>query len=356
MYSRRRGSTKPRQVAVVGAGAAGAATATALADVADVTVFERHAAVGGRTCTRERDDCRYEVGANYLSPTDDAVGALLDDVLPDAERRAPDGAIWTFDASGAITPGDEERNATERRLTTVGGLATLTERILRAADAEVVLETRIDALERADGDWRVRDGRDRDRGTFDAVVLTPPSPLTADLLGRSEWQHPDCRDVREAIESVPYRPIASVVVHYPFELDRPWYALVNDDREHDVGWLAREDRKPGHVPDGESVLLVQCSSDFTVEHFEADPVAIVDAVSDRTADLLDDERLAAPDWSDFQSWRYAVPEAGVDPEPLTSAAEHDLYFAGDWVVGEDRINGALRSGLETGERLRASVS
>lgn len=348
-----------RRVAVVGAGAAGAATATVLADAVDVTVFEKDAAVGGRSCTRERNDCCYEVGANYLTPADDAVADLIDESVPADDLVELDGTIRPFDGDGNVRETDgegaDESRSGDRRLTCTDGLARITDHLLAFAGVEARTDTRIDALARGDDDWHLVDGSGEDQGRYDAVVLTPPAPLAADLVGRSEWSHADGLSVREAFASVPYRPIASAVLHYPFELDHGWYALVNDDREHPLGWIAREDEKPGQVPDGETLLLAQCSSAFTREHYGEDPAAVVEKVSYLVAGLLDDERLADPDWTDHHCWRYGVPEDGVDPGPLARAADHDLYAAGDWVVGEDRLNGALRSGLRTGNAVREDL-
>jgi predicted NAD/FAD-dependent oxidoreductase len=70
-----------------------------------------------------------------------------------------------------------------------------------------------------------------------------------------------------------------------------------------------------------------------------------------TADIVGDDRLTEPDWTDTQGWRYALPEEGVSDGLLDSGASHDLYFLGDWVAGEGRLHAAMRSGLDTGQRL-----
>jgi hypothetical protein len=93
------------------------------------------------------------------------------------------------------------------------------------------------------------------------------------------------------------------------------------------------------------------SPDWSVEYYDLDDAALTDAAADAVAGLLDDAELASPDWTDTQRWRYALPDDGVDESKIERAAAHDLYFAGDWVVGEGRVHAALRNGLETGERI-----
>jgi len=144
--------------------------------------------------------------------------------------------------------------------------------------------------------WRVVDDEGTTAGRSTRSSRTPPAPQTADLLGQAAWEHGDCRDLRKSIAQVPFRTILSVVLHYPFELDVPYYALVNDGEGegHEVGWIAREECKPGHVPDGESLLLVQMAPDWSAEYYHEPAPSIVDAAADKTAALLDDERLGNP--------------------------------------------------------------
>jgi len=158
-----------------------------------------------------------------------------------------------------------------------------------------------------------------------------------------------------AAAAVSYRTIRTVVCHYPFAVEPPWYALVNVDREHEVGWLSREECKPGHVPAGESLLIVQMAPEWSREHYEDDLDAVAPAVADAVADLVGDDRLRDPDWVDDQGWRYALPDAAADADAVRRGEPAGLYVAGDWVVGEGRVHRALWNGIEVGERIADSL-
>ncbi|WP_018259266.1 NAD(P)/FAD-dependent oxidoreductase [Halomicrobium katesii] len=338
-----------RSVAVVGAGAAGAAAAYALREhPADVTVFEKSGGVCGRAATRRRDGCVYEYGANYLTADDDRVAELVTAELPSEGLTEIDEPVWTFDADREIREGRDEQTT---RWTYEQGITQLAKRLFAAGDATVHRHTRVESLERRGGSWRVTDAEGGTYDSFDAVLLTPPGPQTADLLGQSEWEHADRRRLRKAAASVPYRTIVAGLLHYEFELDRPYYGLVSEDEDHEIGWIGREECKAGHVPDGEALLLVQMAPDWSVTHYRDDAATLTDAIADATATLLDDDRLAEPDWTDHQHWRYALPDDGVEADALETAAEHDLFLAGDWVAGEARLHAAVRNGLRTGERI-----
>ncbi|SIR83466.1 hypothetical protein SAMN05421858_4049 [Haladaptatus litoreus] len=337
------------RIAVVGAGVAGLGVAYALRDAAPVTLFERRERVGGRAATREQADCVYDTGANYVKSDDERVSRVvreLSDGLVDVEEP-----VWTFDADETISEGRDENT---EKWTYRNGIGTLGQRLLDASDATVRTNTRIvgSQKDKSDG-WYVEDDSGNEHGPYDELVLTPPAPLTASLLEFAAWGDDETRrELREHVGHVPYRTILSVVLHYPFEIDRPYYALVNTDKEHEIGWLARESCKPGHVPDGESLLVVQMAPDWSAEHYDWEDSEIVAAAADHVADLLSDHSLSAPDWFDVIRWRDALPDSGADTDVLRRAAEVNLHFAGDWVAGDGRVHRALGSGLDVGERIR----
>ena len=335
-------------IGIVGAGAGGAAAAYALREH-DVTVFEKSRGLCGRAATRRRNDCVYDYGANYVKSQDERVTQLLTETLDSDGLVDVEEPVYTFDADGTISEG---RDADDHKWTYTAGLTQIAKRLLARTDATVHRETRVGSLTRLDDGWRVHDTAGGDLGRYDAVVLNPPAPQTADVLLASDWDASIREDLLAAVEAVDYRTVYSCVFHYPFELDYPWYALVNPDREHDCGWLSREELKPGHVPDGETLLVAQLSPEWSTRRYDDDPEAVCADAADIVAAVLGDDRLAGPDWTDHQGWRYALPEGGTDPAPVSAAEAHDLYCVGDWVAGEGRVHAALRSGLDVVERVQ----
>jgi predicted NAD/FAD-dependent oxidoreductase len=337
-----------RRLCVVGAGAAGAGAAYALRDAdVETTVLEKSRGVCGRAATRRRNGCRYDHGANYVKDADRRTTGLLRELGADGlvDVGAP---VWTFDADGEISEG---RDDAAPKWTWTAGMTQLAKRLFAESDATVERATRVAAIDHVDGTWTVVDADGEAHGPFDGVLLTPPAPQTAALLAETGWNDDALTAIREAVGAVPYRTIRTIVCHYPFELDRPWYALVNVDKAHPIGWLSREECKPGHVPDGESLLIVQMSPDWSTERYDDPLAAVADEVADGVATLLSDDRLATPDWVDDQGWRYALPDDGAARDVLARGEGDGLFFAGDWVVGEGRVHAALWNGIETGERI-----
>lgn len=340
------------QIGVVGAGAA-AAAATFVVDGgapdAELTVFEKSGGLCGRAATRRHGALTYDYGANYVKSDSERVTNLLTETLDDEGLVDVTERVYTFDEDGEVTEG---REPSGHKWSYEQGLTQIAKRLFGRTDAEVHRRTRIETLRRGDdGAWTLVDADGEAWGPFDAVVLNPPAPQTADLLRDAAWESPAKAPLVDAVADVPFRTIWTAVLHYPFELDVPYYGLVDTDKDHAVGWLSREECKAGHVPEGESLLVVQANPDWSVDHYDDDPAENVDALAAHAADIVGDDRLAEPDWTDHQGWRYALPDESVLAGPLEAAEVEGLYCTGDWVAGEARVHVALENGLEVGERL-----
>ena len=340
---------------IVGAGLAGVGIAYRLRDdPVDVTILEKSRGVGGRAATRRKRGCRYDHGANYVKDSDDRTTQLLETLGEDGLVDIAE-PVWTFDADGEISPGDRQET---NKWTWTAGITQFAKRLLAETDADLHKTTRVETLARRDGEWTLTDTEGVDHGPFDAVALTPPAPQTAELLAETRIagnRTAALSTATDAVREVPFRTIRTLVLQYPFELELPYYALVNTDREHAIGWLSRESCKPGHVPDGQELLIVQMAPDWSRAHYDEPLDLVADRVSGMVADLLDDDRLREPGWVDDQGWRYGLPNKKLDPESLAAIEADGLFLAGDWLAGRGRAHEAMWNGVETADRLFEST-
>ena len=344
-------------VGIVGAGAGAAAAAFVIDGAvpdADVTVLEKSGGLCGRAATRRHGDLTYDYGANYLKSDDDRVVELITETLDDEGLVDVTEPVYTFDADGAVSPG---RDADEHKWSYRRGLTQIAKRLFSRTDATVHRRTRVETIRRVgpENTWELDDADGETHGPFDVLLLNPPAPQTAELLRTAEWDDPLRETLVEAVGEVEYGSVWTAVLRYPFELDVPYYALVNTDKEHAVGWISREECKAGHVPDGETLLVVQANDAWSVAHYDDDPAENVAALADHAAEIVGDDRLAEPAWTDHQGWRYAQPEGGVDRGPIDSARDAGLYLLGDWVAGEGRLHAAIANGLDVGERVAYGI-
>lgn len=348
-----------KRVAIIGAGVTGAGVAYALqnantSDSVSVSVFEKTSTLGGRTATHQSHRCTYDPGANYIKSNDAIISELITETLPADGLIDVAAPVWTFDGGGTISEGDDQD---EHKWTYENGIAQLATRLFARADEttsvslSISLQTLIDTISRENGQWSLTDASDNDFGTFDTLVLTPPAPQSAALIEGMQWEADLREELHAAVDAVEFRAIHSVVAHYPFEIDVPYYALVNTDREHEIGWVSREECKSGHVPDGESLLIIQMAPDWSAERIDHSPESVAHDAAELTANLFGDDRLSTPDWTDTRRWRNALPDTELTGNVRTRAEQNGLYLAGDWVTGDGRAHLALKNGLAAGKRI-----
>lgn len=352
------------RLAVIGAGMSGLAAAWTLrAQPIAVTIFEKSRGYSGRATTRGKYGARYDHGANYIVPSTDRVRHLIFDALPTDRLTRIEGEVWTFDAEGEHqrpSP-DEAESDGGGRWTYDGGINTIGKLMARGMPATTNRETRIQRLHRSDDAWMLTDTDGGTYGPFDAVLLTPPAPQTAALLRettdalRDDALREAVTDLLSAVETAEYLPQFAYIFGYEREIDRtgPYYGLVNEAGDHNVAWIGFEHDKPGRVPDGHSVIVVQMSPNWTARRVDEDPDRYVADVKEMAASVLDAD-LKRPEWYDTQRWRYSMPRRGADAGALRGGAEIGLYFAGDDVAGTGRVDAALESGLDAGEQILAA--
>ena len=345
------------QLAIVGAGVSGLATAWSLrASRTAVTVFEKSRGYSGRAATRRRGDLCYDHGANYFKTPTPELERIVRDELPSDDLVPIERDVWTFDQSGSIQPGDPATNA-DRKWTYRRGINTIGKHLAGQAAADVRLETRIKRIERGDKGWCLVDTRGTLYGGFDGVVLTPPAPQTRDLVRNSAMNQRAENALLSGLGEVEYTSQFTIALGYDRRLARPYdfYALLNTDREHAIAWLSFEEDKPGHVPDSQSVIILQMAPSWTEARFESDPDMLVQEAAALAEDLLG-IACTKPAWSDTQRWRYALPTTAADEVTLQDAEAEGLFVTGDVRVGKGRVHRALEEGLQCADRVEAYLS
>ncbi len=342
------------RVAIVGAGVAGLAAAWALRTTdAEVTVFEKSRGLSGRAATRGRHGIRYDHGANYIKIESGAVQHVIREALPTEELVPIEGDVWTFDQFGQIAPGDSASNAAPK-WTYRSGISTLGKHLAAQASAEVLRQTHIEQLHRTGSAWELETTDEASHGPYDTVLLTPPAPQSRALVTKSEWEDDRKTEVIAGLAAASYQAQFTVVLAFESQVDRPegCFALLNTDRAHPIAWLSFEDDKPGHVPDGQSLLIVQMAPAWTQDRFDAPREQLVAEVRPLVETLLETP-LPPLAWADHQRWRYALPTAAADTDRLDRGEDVGVFFAGDMRVGQGRVGRALHTGLDAADRIAA---
>ena len=337
-------------VVIIGAGSSGLAAAHTLRDAGHtVTIFEKSRGVGGRAATRTREGFIYDYGANYIKP-----GAATSVELITKRFYTPDlidiqKPVWTFDGSQCIQEGDPAQNA-EAKWSYRHGLTTLSR--LMAQGLNVHLSVRIARMQQQASTWILYNDAGEEVGTFDQILITIPANQAIPLIEASDLQHNLSEMIRSHLAEARYNSLISVLFGYtPRPTIRPYYALVNTDREHAISWLSWEHEKnPERAPANAGLLMAQMAPHYSQEHWQSTDEEIYHDVASRIASLID-EALPIPFFSDIQRWRYALPAQKADANALNAITlPSGLAFCGDGFVG-GRVHLALEHGITVAHQL-----
>lgn len=347
------------KLAIIGAGLAGLAAAHKLRrsqSAIEIVIFEKSRGLGGRAATRRLHGATFDHGAQYIKAPTPELEALLREGSAHETLRDIGLPVWTFDQHNQIAEGDPAQNS-DPKWTYSDGLTRIAKELARGLD--IRRQIRIGHIAQANGSYILFDEQDAIVGAADAVLLTPPAPQTHDLIAASALPkagYPLGEEVVLAeLTKVSYRPCLTVTLGYPPKLrPRPFYALVNTDRQHPIAWLAYEHLKPQRDSGDQHVVIAQMAPEWSTSHWNDNLSQLTEQVAALVSTLLNED-LAAPLWVDRQGWRYALPDGRADFDTLNSAIR-GLFFAGDYTAGQGRVHLAIEQGWRVAEMIVQGLS
>ncbi len=319
------------QVAIIGAGMAGLTLARALADCADVRIFEKSRGVGGRMATRRTETGAFDHGAQYFTVRDDRFRAALETVQDDGVVRPWTGAVVNLPDGGPTARTDADTT----RYVGSPSMNALAKAMSVGLDIET--EAQVEAITGEAGQWFLTTG-DRQEGPFDWVVSSAPAPQAAVLLPAGFKHHAELSNIR-------MNACFTVMIRQTQTSELPFAAARVDDPV--IGWIARNDTKPGRSD--EPCLVVNANAKWADDH--------VDAPIDQVRfDMLEAIRRYVPispaeaEAALIHRWRYANVERHAGQAFLLDQAS-GLAACGDWCIA-GRVEAAFVSATDLGDALR----
>lgn len=340
----------PSSIAIIGAGVSGLAAAHILRDAGyTVTLYEKSAAPGGRAATRQREGFIYDHGAQYIKHGKAESVTFILERFPSPELIDISKPVWTFDGAGTIHEGDPEQNA-EPKWSYRYGLRTLPQ--LMASTLTIRYQTQITRVQQTSTGWLLFTSDGTQVGDAAQLLITLPAQQAIDLLQTSELDNSLRTQIAMQLGQAHYNPLISVMLGYrPRPRTRPYYALVNTDKAHQISWLAWEHEKaPERAPADAGLLIAQMEPGYSQQHRETNHDEIIRDVASRVSVLIE-EPLLQPIFADIQYWRYALPSAKTDANALNALTlPAGLAFCGDSFVG-GRLHLALEHGISVARQL-----
>ena len=276
------------QLLIVGGGATGGIIAyllnkSSLVSKAVISVWEKSRGLGGRMSThRFEGNVTADMGAQYITvPWNSgkpaaALGAFNEAV----EELSYANILVPF--HGLIEGERSSRQEGNKNFVAPAGINSVVKYFMNNSKAQVCCSKRLVSVDISDSTicCSAEDGASQ---TFDALVLTMPSPQVSNLQGNIVT----CLNEHEKkLSEAEYSSRYAVAFTYKPELLSLFSWSAKYFQDDVVRYVSCEPRKKGETNISSPVLIAHTSVPFGVHHLEEDKQAIVKTVESRLATLI----------------------------------------------------------------------
>jgi predicted NAD/FAD-dependent oxidoreductase len=322
------------RIAIVGAGLSGLTAASILQQHGfDIQIFEKSRGCGGRMATRRSSGFEFDHGAQYFTVRHPTFRVVVDSWIRDEVAALWEGRI-------AVLENGQLRFKSEQTQRYVGTprMNSVVRHLARGI--QIDFETRVTGLDKQESHWYLMAEQTVCSGSFDAVILTIPSPQAAELLGDRSFSDP-------RMQTTMY-PCWAVMAAFERRLDLPFEgAFVNHSA---ISWISRNSSKPERGDQECWVLhgspewsrdFIEASQDWAAENILASFFAETGI------------KRNEPSWLKAHRWRFAQ-AAEPETQGCFWNSKERLGICGDWCSGS-RVEGAFLSGRAIAEQVLQSA-
>ena len=323
--------------AIIGAGLSGLVVGRRLRERAEVAVFEKSRAAGGRIATRYGGDFEFDHGAQfftahtpafqeYLQPLH-AAGVIANWPAQFAELdrdRVTASRPWHEDYPHFV--GTPAMNSIGKHL---------------SAGLDIRFKTAVTRFARSNGQWALYDDANTNLGHFDWLVLTMPAPQTGNLAEAYPEIVSLCRERT-------MRGCFALMLGFQDALELPWQAALV--RNADISWVSVNSSKPGRKEG--FTLVVHSTNAWADAHIDDDTDSVLEHMV-REASLVTGQDLSVAAHCQAHRWRYANIDKQTGPACFIDE-RRQLAVCGDWFL-RGRIEAAFTSANELARELEQYI-
>lgn len=305
-----------QKIAIIGAGLAGLTLAHRLRALADITIFEKSYAPGGRMSTRHKDGYSFDHGAQYFSAKSETFQIFLKPFLNDRIVQEWKPKIVEINHDGSTS----EIKWQKPRYTAAPHMRRLCEAMGQGLNIEH--QTQVTEITKHVNKWVLSAANGKTLGPYDWVITAIPAAQATQLLP-IEFAH------HQEFKKVVMKGCYALMLGFEQPLDLPWDAALCKSNSSGISWISVNSTKPDRT--SAYTLLAQTSNNWADAHLDDDQDVI------KTHLIQDLERLLGfqlPNrhYQSMHRWRHANATEPLGSGFLLDGAQN-LAACGDWCIG-----------------------
>lgn len=322
-----------RRIAIIGAGLSGLTVFNKLKNIADVTIFEKSASVGGRINVRYSSYFEFDHGAQFFTVKDPNFSSFL---KPFIEL----GVVKQWNARFAEIDGntiDFQRKWGSEFPHYIGAPAMNSFLESLSGNVNIIFGTKVEGMKPNGEFWKLYDGEQKSLGCYDWVISTAPAPQTNKIL-------PRIFKFRDILTEIKMSACFSLMVGFSEPIDLGFEAAVV--KNSDLSWISFNSSKPDRT--GNPSVLAHSSNEWADQNIDIEPEKACQHLLDTLSNTIElsFERLT---FKDIKLWRYAnVTKQNNNPVFLDT--KNKLGACGDWC-----FKGRVEAAFQSGERIAKAL-
>lgn len=331
-----------KKVAIIGAGLSGLTLAQHLADIAEVTVFEKFHQVSGRMATRVLAPYTFDHGAQFFTVKHPEFAAFV-------HHLTQVGLVGSWDARFVEVDGTQVKKSraweeTFPHYVGMPDMASVGQYLaaqLLQKNVAIRVNTQVTNIQKREAKWRLMDASDNVLGNYDWVVTAIPAAQAANLMP-SSYTH------LSTLGSVVMLPCYALMLGFEQALNLTWDAAHVTNST--LSWISVNSSKPGR--NMHSSLVAMSRNQWAADNFHQSESWVIESMMQTLAGIAGDQVMQSKVLQ-LKKWHYANSQKSVLDEVLIDA-EQQLASCGDWCIS-GRVESAFVSAIQLSQAIRSAL-
>ncbi len=331
-----------KKIAIIGAGLSGLTLARQIADVADITLFEKFHQVSGRMAMRENAPFAFDHGAQFFTVKHPEFASFV-------HHLKQVGVVASWEARFVEVDGThvKKSRAWEHSYPHYVGVPDMTSigKYLSAqllqCDVDIRLNTHVQGMQKQNNQWCLTDTSGNALGRYDWVVTAIPVAQTVDVMPNS-FMH------QHTMRHIEMLPCYALMLGYAQPLNLSWDAAHVTNSV--LSWVSVNSSKPGR--NASTCVVAMSRNVWAAEHLHHDESWVKQTLLAALVGIVG-EQVMHPQVVALKKWHFAnAPKTEL--QNVLIDTHQQLASCGDWCIS-GRVESAFMSAIHLSKQIRSAL-